>query len=70
MNKITVNKIRCRKCGDIIESKSVYDFRSCKCGSVAVDGGHNYLRRVGNLEDWEDLSEYEVIEDENTIWMK
>ena len=36
----------------------------------AVDGGHNYLRRVGNLEDWEDLSEYEVIEDENTIWMK
>ena len=70
MNKITVNKIRCKKCGDIIESKTVYDFRSCKCGSVAVDGGHNYLRRVGNLEDWEDLSEYEVIEDENTIWMK
>lgn len=70
MNKITVNKIRCRKCGDIIESKSVRDFRSCKCRSVAVDGGHNYLRRVGNLEDWEDLSEYEVIEDENTIWMK
>ena len=70
MNKITVNKIRCKKCGDIIESKSIYDFRSCKCGSVAVDGGHNYLRRVGNLEDWEDLSEYEVIEDENTIWMK
>lgn len=70
MNKITVNKIRCKKCGDIIESKSVHDFRSCKCGSAAVDGGHNYLRRVGNLEDWEDLSEYEVIEDENTIWMK
>lgn len=70
MNKITVNKIRCRKCGDIIESKSVHDFRSCKCESVAVDGGHNYLRRVGKLEDWEDLSEYEVIEDENTIWMK
>ena len=70
MNKITVNKIRCKKCGDIIESKSIQDFRSCKCGSVAVDGGHNYLRRVGNLEDWEDLSEYEVIEDENTIWMK
>ena len=70
MNKITVNKIRCKKCGDIIESKSVHDFRFCKCESVAVDGGHNYLRRVGNLEDWEDLSEYEVIEDENTIWMK
>ena len=70
MNKITVNKIRCKKCGDIIESKSIHDFRSCKRGSVAVDGGHNYLRRVGNLEDWQDLSEYEVIEDENTIWMK
>ena len=26
MRKILVNKIRCKKCGDIIESKSVHDF--------------------------------------------
>ena len=70
MIKITVNKIRCKKCGDVIESKSVHDFKFCKCESVAVDGGHNYLRRLGEPENWENLSEYEVIEDETTLWMK
>lgn len=70
MIKIMVNKIRCKKCGDVIESKSVHDFKFCKCESVAVDGGHNYLRRLGEPENWEDLSEYEVIEDETTLWMK
>jgi len=58
MNKIITNKIRCRKCGDVIESKYTHDFRFCKCGAVAVDGGKEYLRRVGNLEDWEELSEF------------
>ena len=70
MIKITVNKIRCKKCGDVIESKSVHDFKFCKCETVAVDGGHNYLRRLGEPENWENLSEYEVIEDETTLWMK
>lgn len=70
MIKIMVNKIRCKKCGDVIESKSVHDFKFCKCESVAVDGGYNYLRRLGEPENWEDLSEYEVIEDETTLWMK
>ena len=42
---IKVNKIQCKFCGDIIESKNVHDFKYCKCGKVAVDGGHEYLRR-------------------------
>ena len=70
MIKIMVNKIRCKKCGDVIESKSVHDFKFCKCESVAVDGGHDYLRRLGKMEDWEDLSEYEVIEDDTTLWIR
>lgn len=45
------NRIRCRKCGDTIESFSVHDFKSCKCGVVFVDGGHEYMRRGGDLED-------------------
>lgn len=67
MRKIAVNKIRCKKCGDVIESKSVHDFKFCKCQSVAVDGGHDYLRRVGEIGSWEDLSEYEEIGDEITL---
>lgn len=61
--KIIVNKIKCQKCGEIIESKSVHDFKFCQCGAVAVDGGHEYLRRCGNREDWEEQSE--VADDRN-----
>ena len=58
MEKIITNKIRCKKCGDIIESTHRHDFKFCKCGAVAVDGGKDYLRRCGNREEWEELSEY------------
>ena len=34
MKKIIRNKVRCKKCNDIIESKHNYDFRYCKCGSI------------------------------------
>ena len=59
MNRIIKNKIKCNKCGDVIESISVHDFKLCECGAVAVDGGHEYLRRCGNREDWEECSEIE-----------
>lgn len=62
MPRIIKNAIRCKKCGDIIESKTVHDFKFCSCGSCAVDGGHEYLRRCGNREDWEELSEAEKAE--------
>ena len=58
MVKILVNRIKCNKCGEIIESTHRHDFKFCKCGAVAVDGGNDYLRRSGNLEDWEELSEF------------
>lgn len=51
------NAIRCRKCGEVIESKCTHDFKWCSCGAVAVDGGRDYLRRCGNMEDWDELSE-------------
>ena len=62
MRKVLVNKIRCKKCNDVIESTDRHDFKFCKCGAVAVDGGHDYIRRIGNEEDFEELSEYEVKE--------
>lgn len=58
--KILVNKIQCKKCKDIIESKYVHDFKWCVCRNIAVDGGLEYLRRVGNIEDIIELSEFEV----------
>lgn len=61
--KIIHNKIRCLKCGDEIESHDVHDFKFCSCGACAVDDGHDYLKRCdnGSHEDWEELSEIEVI---------
>ena len=57
MDTINHNRIRCKICGEIIESHTVHEFKWCSCGAVAVDGGKDYLRRCGNREDYEDLSE-------------
>ena len=54
--EIISNKIKCKKCGDIIESKSTNDYKRCSCGAVAVDGGKDYLKRIGSEEDYEELS--------------
>ena len=53
---ILQNQIRCNKCGDEPYSAHRHDYKSCKCGAVAVDGGMEYLRRMGNPEDYEDIS--------------
>lgn len=65
MRKIIENKIRCKYCGDVIESKSGHDFRWCSCHTVFVDGGHNYLRRgfKNSPDDFEDLSITEEVDD-------
>ncbi|MCI6376195.1 MAG: hypothetical protein MR842_00310, partial [Clostridiales bacterium] len=42
-----------------------HEYVQCSCGKVAVDGGHDYLRRSysGNRDDYTDLSEYEEVEE-------
>ena len=55
--RILVNKIRCNKCGEEIESTYTHDFKWCKCDSVAIDGGLDYLRRIAkNKNDYTELS--------------
>lgn len=60
--KILANKAKCLKCGDVIESTHRHDFVQCKCGTIAVDGGKDYLRRVGAMSSYEDMSV--VVEEE------
>lgn len=45
--------LRCNKCKDEIISLSIHDYRECKCGACAIDGGMDYTRIIGNEEDWE-----------------
>jgi len=55
MSKYLCNKIRCPVCEEVIQSYHIHDFKFCKCGSVAIDGGNDYLRRVSEV-DWEELT--------------
>lgn len=57
--KIYLNRIQCRKCKDIITSEGVHDFQICRCGDCGVDGGRDYLKRMGKKEDYIELSKYE-----------
>lgn len=58
---ILKNAAECAKCHDLIESVHVHDFRGCKCGRIAVDGGREYLRRL-YLDDSSNLIEHSVVE--------
>ena len=51
--------IKCRHCGDMIESTYRHDLVTCSCGCCSVDGGHDYLRRgfMNSKDDYEELSE-------------
>lgn len=53
---IISNSATCRNCKDFIFSRHVHDFVTCKCGAISVDGGQEYLRRVGHPDDFIDSS--------------
>lgn len=54
---IVKNAVRCKLCGDEIESTRCHEFVQCRCGACAVDGGHVYLRRLARSKDcYEELS--------------
>lgn len=38
------NRAKCKKCESIIESFHRYDYVSCKCGEISVDGGTEYFK--------------------------
>lgn len=51
------NRARCRRCGDVVESRSRHDLVTCQCGAIAVDGGQDYERRIGEPEDFEEIDD-------------
>jgi len=57
--RITRNALVCMDCDDLIESTYRHDFVTCKCGAISVDGGLDYLRRVGDFEKMIELYEDE-----------
>lgn len=63
--KLIRNAIQCTNCRDIIESKYTHDFKVCRCGTVAVDGGLSYTKRIfkNSPDDFLDLSEWAEVEE-------
>ena len=53
---IVQNAVNFLSCGDLIVSKHRHDFVTCTCGAISVDGGQEYLRRVGDFANAVDLS--------------
>lgn len=53
-------KVRCRKCGDVIQSRHVHDMKWCECGAIAIDGGEHYMRLLGDKEDIEVLTDWDA----------
>ena len=51
---IKINRIKCKRCGDVVESKSVHDMVWCSCGQCAADGGLKYIKRCFRTEKPED----------------
>lgn len=51
------NRARCKKCGTVVESLHRHDFVTCACGAISVDGGTDYMRRVGDLSLIEEMSD-------------
>ncbi len=57
MKRILRNAVKCRLCGDVLESKRVHGLVECGCGAIAIEGGKRRLRRSGDILAVEELSE-------------
>ena len=57
--RIIYNMAKCAHCGTELISQYRWDFKFCKCGRIAVDGGRDYIKRIGKPEDIIELSMFE-----------
>lgn len=51
-----LNKVKCLNCEQVIQSTHRHDFKTYGCGSISVDGGSWYLKRCGDLDNYEEMS--------------
>lgn len=66
MERILKNCIQCKLCGNVIESKSVHDFKICSCGACGVDGGLEYIRRLA--DDRDSYIEMSIVEEVSEVF--
>lgn len=60
--RIKRNRLQCKLCGDIIESKYTHDYVRCSCKQYAIDNGKEYVRFTApKSDDVIILTEYEDV---------
>ena len=52
--------VMCKQCGDLVFSRARHDYRKCTCGSIAVDGGFDYMRIIGEEENVGQINTFEI----------
>jgi hypothetical protein len=50
------HSVRCKNCGDDIQSHHRNDYESCSCGRVSIVGGNTYPSVLADPEDYIDTS--------------
>lgn len=50
-------KIKCKKCGEVIEGDKKGTYIMCKCKAIAIDETPYYWKINGNIEDFEEVKE-------------
>ena len=61
---ITRNAVKCLICDDIVESRHRTEKKSCFCKCVTVEGGTDYIRRIGDPSYWIELSQFVCVDDD------
>lgn len=56
-------KIKCNRCGDILEGDKRGTYIQCSCGKCAIDETPYYYQIIGNLGDFEVLEPKEAKEE-------
>lgn len=60
--KLIRNIVKCLVCGDVIESRSNYDHKHCRCGRLSVDGGTVAPRIIGEEKEYDVMYEYATLD--------
>jgi hypothetical protein len=56
------NRAKCKKCQEVIESYHHYDWVTCKCGEISVDGGMNAYK--ASAKDWNNFIRVDDMDNE------
>lgn len=48
--------IKCKKCGDEIYLNTHKKITPCKCGAIKVDGCEDYVRVIGDRDNYEEIN--------------